>query len=96
MKSMKEKTVSEDKYKQVAIMKLVSKMEIKLTMPEDVIVKQEDAPEVASISAEDKEDNEKKDAAKKSQAASMFFIAKGSCLVSVKTRNIFSVNQSEV
>jgi len=24
----------------------------------------------------------------------MYFIAKGSCLVSVKTRNIFSVNQS--
>ena len=71
-KSVNKKEVGED-YKEIAITKLVSKMEIKLTMPEYVIGEQADSPEIAAISSEQDDDVKKS-----KQAAPMFFIAKGS------------------
>lgn len=60
----------------LAIDKIVSKLEIKFTMPQEIIVRQEDDARVAS----DENGN-----------ACMFFIAKGACVVKVKTRNILQV-----
>lgn len=72
--------LTKEEQQELAITKFVSKLEIKLSMPEDVIVKQEDLGEVAH--------NEK-------GHMCMFFIAKGSCNVLVQTRFVLDVFTTE-
>lgn len=65
--------LSRERHYANGIDKMVSKLEIKFTMPQEVIVRQEDEPEVA---CDDNGD------------PCMFFIAKGACMVRVTMRNI--------
>ena len=68
--------LTRDENHKYAVDKLVSKLEIKFTMPQEMIVKQEDEAEVAA----DANGN-----------ACMFFIAKGACTVKVRVRHILQV-----
>jgi len=72
--------------KSVAI--LISRMEIKLTMPEDAIVKQED--DAGHVSFEEGNNRDELKSENRRDAVdqnnpNMYFIAKGSCEVTVRT-----------
>ena len=67
--------------KELAVKKIVSKLQINLTMPEDVIVKQEDPPTITNGEEMDE--------------PAMFFIAKGSCDVMIKTSNVLEITSAD-
>ena len=73
-----------------AFHKLVVKLQIVLSMPEQVLIRQEDAPDVVPINMNPDEDEKNEEPVEEKR---MYFIAKGKYDVYVKKNHIVSVNQ---
>jgi len=82
---------------EIALHKIVSKMEVALTMPEDVIIKQEDDPTVNLLQSQSQgsESAKEKQQEKTANDIQMYFIARGTCQVLQKRSHIVSVTKKE-